>query len=117
MSIKLEKLLKKLSETPGPPGREFEIGQLIKETWQPLVDSIEQDRVGNIVAKKMGIRPEPRRQMLLAAHMDEISLMVKQIVAFPDEESGYGFLKVTNVGGIDLRHLLGQIVQIHGKGD
>lgn len=117
MSIKLEKLLKKLTETPGPPGREHEIGQLIHETWKPLVDSMEQDRIGNIIANKFGTGPEPRRRIILAAHMDEISLMVKKIVAFPDEESGYGFLKVTNVGGIDLRHLLGQIVQIHSTGE
>ena len=44
----------------------------------------------------------------MAAHMDEIGLMVKDI-----EENG--FLRFTSVGGIDPRTILGQEVLVHGK--
>jgi endoglucanase len=46
---------------------------------------------------------------MLAAHMDEIGLLVKQI----DE----GLLRITNVGGIDLRVLPGLEVVVHGRRD
>ncbi len=45
---------------------------------------------------------------MLAAHMDEIGLMVKHI-----EENG--FIRFTSIGGIDPRTILGQEVIVHGK--
>jgi endoglucanase len=44
---------------------------------------------------------------MLAAHMDEIGLMVSGIEA--------GFLRVSNVGGIDARVMLAQEVIVHGR--
>jgi endoglucanase len=44
---------------------------------------------------------------MLAAHMDEIALMVTQVEK--------GFLRVTQVGGFDPRVLVGQEVVIHGR--
>jgi putative aminopeptidase FrvX len=108
------KLVKKLVETPGPSGYENRIAVIVKETWEPLVDEISIDRIGSLVAIKHGNGPEPRPRLLLAAHMDEIGLMVSQIVSYPDDD-GYGYLKVSRVGGIDIRHLYGQIVAVHGS--
>ena len=48
--------------------------------------------------------------------MDELGLMVKQIVAYPDE-AGSGFLRVTNLGGVDRRQLYAQQVVVHGRRD
>lgn len=112
------KLLKKLVETPGPSGFENRIAAQVKETWEPLVDEITVDRIGSLIAVKHGHGPEPRPRLLLAAHMDEIGLMVTQIVSYPDNDEGHGFLKVSRVGGIDIRHLFGQLVVVHSsKGD
>ena len=53
--------------------------------------------------------------------MDEIALMVRQIVAYPSEKEGaedeqaHGFLRVSRVGGVDLRHLYGQQIVVHGQ--
>ena len=105
------KLLKTLTETAGPSGYEQNIAAVITELWEPYVDSITTDRVGSLIAIKHGQGPEPRRRLLLAAHMDEIALMVKQVVA----HNGNGFLRLTNVGGIDIRHLYGQLVTVHGE--
>jgi putative aminopeptidase FrvX len=117
MSTDLTKLLTLLTETAGPSGSESRISRVIEETWSPLVDSIERDRVGNLIAVKNGSAPLPRPRLLLAAHMDEIGLMVKQLAAYPDEETGSGFLRMTQVGGVDIRHLVGQTVIVHGSGE
>jgi endoglucanase len=42
--------------------------------------------------------------------MDELGLMVSRIV----EHDGNGFLRVTGLGGVDRRHLLGQTAVVHG---
>ena len=112
------KLLKKLVETPGPSGNEAAIAAQIADVWRPLVDELRTDRVGSLVGIKRGRGPtddaSSRRRILLAAHMDELGLMVKQIVAHPDE-SGSGFLRVTSLGGVDRRQLFAQQVVVHGQ--
>lgn len=105
------KRLQTLSETAGPSGYEREIAAVIAEMWQPLVETLTQDRVGNLIGVKPGQGATPRKRLLIAAHMDEIGLMVKQIVTHQDQ----GFLRVTSVGGVDRRHLYGQLVTVHGK--
>ncbi len=105
--------LKQLSETPGPSGNEHKIAQLIADLWQPYADEIEIDRIGSVIAVKNGQGSEPRPQLLLAAHLDEIGLMVKEVT----EHQGCGFMRLTNVGGVDIRHLYGQTAVAHGKQD
>lgn len=107
------KILKTLSETEAPSGREDKIAPIIAELWEPLTDSFSTDRLGNAIALKRGNGPEPRPRLLLAAHMDEIGLMVSQIV----EHNGQGFLRLTNVGGVDRRQVYAQLVTVHGKKD
>ena len=105
------KLLQTLTETPGPSGNEQAIANVVEEWWQPYATRFVKDRVGNLMAVKEGSGDTPRRSILLAAHMDEIALMVHQIVAHNEN----GFLRVTNVGGVDIRHLYGQLVVVHGQ--
>lgn len=105
------KLLQNLTETPGPSGNEKAIANVVREWWEPYANRFISDRVGNLMAMKEGSGDAPRRTILLAAHMDEIALMVHQIVA----HNGNGFLRVTNVGGVDIRHLYGQLVVVHGE--
>jgi len=69
-------LLKRIVETPGAPGREEPIRQVIMEAVRPLVDEVRVDALGNVIAHKRG-RGEMR--VLLAAHMDEIAFMVNHI--------------------------------------
>lgn len=107
------KILRKLTETTGPSGYEHRIGEVISELWTPFSDHITIDRVGSVIALCPGIGMEPRPRLLLAAHMDEIGLMVTKIEPYND----YGFLRVTNVGGVDIRHLYGQRVIVHGQQD
>ena len=111
--MKTYDLLKELSELPGPSGFETQVSDFIQETWQSLADEITVDRVGSLVALKRGEGPEPRSKIMLAAHMDEIGLMVTKIESFPD--TGSGFLRVSGLGGIDSRQLYGQRVIVHGS--
>lgn len=114
--MELFETLQRLSETAGPSGQEEAIAEVIAEIWQPYVDSVRRDRVGNLIAVKRGSQSGEegdRRRLLIAAHMDELGLVVRKIEKA--ESSGYGFLRVSAVGGVDTRHLYGQQVTVHGR--
>jgi endoglucanase len=99
-------LLKRLSETPGIPGREEAMRLIVQEALSGHVDEITVDRLGNVIAHKNGISPK----VAIAAHMDEIGFLVSHV----DEETG--FLRVDPLGGFDPRVLVAQRVAIHGRG-
>ena len=104
-------LLKELSQSFGISGRERPVREIIIAAVEPLVDEIQVDAMGNIIAVRHGEASlqgdEPPGRLLLTAHMDEIGLIV----------SGFwqGFLRVHNVGGFDRKTLLGQEVIVHGR--
>lgn len=110
--------LKSLITSPGLSGYEGPVRKLIEEAWRPLVDDIHVSRLGSLHALKRGNRidpksgeanQKPRPSILLAAHMDAIGLMVTSQVN--------GFLRVTQIGGLDSRVLPGQLVTVHGRQD
>ncbi|MBU0705190.1 MAG: M42 family metallopeptidase [Chloroflexi bacterium] len=100
-------LLKRLSETDGISGFEGPVRELVRQTWQPFVDEMREDKLGSLIALKRGSGSEPRPKLMLAAHLDENGLMVTGIEK--------GFLRITRVGGTDNRVLLGLEVIVHGK--
>lgn len=103
----VEKFLTAISEATGISGYEFPVAQLIKAEMSKHADEMREDTLGNVVIYKRG-GGEDRQRILIAAHMDEIGLMVTKI------ERG-GFLRFTTVGGIDLRTIVGQEVIVFGK--
>jgi putative aminopeptidase FrvX len=100
------KLLKRLSETPGIPGREEAMRVIVREALTGHVDEISVDRLGNVIGHKKGARPK----VVVAAHMDEIGFLVSHV----DDETG--FLRIAPVGGFDPRTLIAQRVTVHTKG-
>ena len=102
-------LLRELSETPGLAGCEGPVRDLIRRLWSPLVDELREDRLGSLVGTRQGAGSEPRPRLMLAVHMDEIGLRVTGIEK--------GFLRVTRLGGTDLRVLPGAAVVVHGERD
>ena len=100
-------ILRRLSEEAGVSGSELKVAEVIMEALRPYTDSVARDILGNVIALKKGEGGQPRPRVLLAAHMDEIGLMVTRV------EEG-GFLRFTTVGGVDVRTLLGQEVIVHG---
>lgn len=102
-------LLKSLISTSGLSGHEAAVRRLIESAWAPLADELSVSRLGSLHALKRGSGEQPRRSILLAAHMDAIGLMVTVVID--------GFLRVTEIGGLDHRVLPGQLVTVHGRED
>lgn len=103
-------LLKRLSDAVGLSGYEKPVRALVKDQFGRYADEVRTDKMGNLIALKRGTRPpqdEAPRRIMLAAHMDEIGLMVTGL-----EE---GFLRIAPVGGVDARLLLAQPVTVHGS--
>jgi putative aminopeptidase FrvX len=96
--------LEKLSNACGVAGREEEVRSLMKSFLKPHVDEVNEDKLGNIIGIKKGKKNAPK--VMLAAHMDEIGLLVKTI-------SKEGFIQFAKIGGIDDRILLAQNVIVY----
>ena len=103
----LKAFLKTLITAPGLSGHEAPVRSLIDAAWRPLVDEISFSRLGSLHALRRGISPEPRPSILISTHMDAIGLMVKSI--------DQGFLRLMQIGGLDVRVLPGQLVTVHGR--
>jgi endoglucanase len=101
--------LRHLSEAAGVSGYEGDVGVLVIEQYGQFADEVCTDKLGNVIALKLGEGQGAKPRIMLAGHMDEIGLMVTQ-----QKEA---FLQFTSVGGIDPRVLLGQEVIVHGRRD
>lgn len=93
-------LLEKLTQTDSVSGREAAIADVIKTAVADFADEIMQDALGNLIVHKKGTG----KKLLFAAHMDEIGI----VVTFIDEG---GFLRFSDVGGLDRKDLLGRRVR------
>ncbi len=101
--MSLAENLEKLSVACGVAGREEDVRNLLIKMLEPYADEVKVDKMDNVVAVKKGRKDKPR--VMLAAHMDEVGLMVKTITK-------EGFLQFTKMGGIDDRILLAQEVRV-----
>ena len=50
----IHKLLKELTETPGPSGFEMRAAEVVVDSWRPLADEVTIDRLGSVTASKAG---------------------------------------------------------------
>lgn len=96
------RLLERLSTSYAPPGGEDPVAEVVRGFLEGSADSFERDVMGNLIVRVGGEGP----RVMLAAHMDEVAMMVSWI----DEE---GFLGFVPLGGLDTRVLLGQRVVVH----
>lgn len=95
-----------LSISSGVSGYETSIASLVIERFKCITNEVHCDNFGNVYALKKG--NGQRSRIMLAAHMDEIGLIVKGI-------DSRGFLRFTSIGGVDQRTLLSQEVLVHGR--
>lgn len=100
----VKKLLEMLSNAHGVSGREGNVYDLIERELRPHADRIERDTMGNLIALKKG----GPFSFMLAAHMDEIGMMVKYV----DEK---GFIRFVPLGGWYAPTLYNQRVVLHGS--
>jgi putative aminopeptidase FrvX len=105
--VDVKEVFRSLSEAAGVSGYELELAKLIEQGC-PWADETRLDRLGNLIMLKKGQGPEPRPKVMLAAHMDEIGLVITKI----EKE---GFLRFSTIGGFDQRVLLAQEVVVHGR--
>ncbi len=101
--------LKQLISVAGLSGYEAPVRELLEAAWRPFVDDLQVSRLGSLHALRRGAAPEPRPALLYAAHMDAIGMMVSGLLD--------GFLRISEVGGLDPRILAGQLVTVHGRKD
>ncbi len=106
--LDLKEHLKTLVEAHAPSGHEGPVRDIIREAWSDLTDEFEQDGLGSLIGVKRATHPvDPPRRIMLAAHMDEIGLMVRDVVD--------GFVFIHDIAGVDSRLMLAQPVLVHGK--
>jgi len=95
--------LEKLVKARGVAGREEEVRNLMVQMLTPHVEEVSVDKLENVIAIKRGKTGNPK--VMLAAHMDEVGLMVKTVTK-------EGFLQFSKMGGIDDRVILAQKVNV-----
>lgn len=110
-------LLKRLCETPGIPGREERVRELIKKEIAGLFDEVTTDAMGSLICRRLprakgASKPtksskRPTRVALMC-HMDQIGFYVRHI----DDK---GFIRVAPAGGFDTRNLFSRRVKIITK--
>ncbi|MGB0915032.1 MAG: M42 family metallopeptidase [Crocinitomicaceae bacterium] len=100
-------LLNKICTTPGAPGFEQKVRELVINEVKDLVDEVEVDNMGNVYAIKRGTGD---KRVMIGAHMDEIGFIVTHI----DDN---GFIRFHTLGGFDPKTLTAQRVIVHGKKD
>ena len=116
-------LLKRLCETPGIPGREDRVRELIISEVDELFDEAWVDSMGNLICRRL-----PRKQgtskgkktlqvidaekaevdatrVMMASHMDEIGFYVTHV----DDN---GFIRLNPAGGFDTRNLFSRRVLV-----
>ncbi|MFK7759318.1 MAG: M42 family metallopeptidase [Phycisphaerales bacterium] len=106
------KLLANLCETPGIPGREERVRDLIKKEIKGLFDSVETDAMGSLICRRKPRgsggavkKVKDAKVLMLLCHMDEIGFYVSSI----DEQ---GFLWLSPAGGFDTRNLFSRRVLV-----
>lgn len=101
-------LLRRLCETPGVPGHEHRVRDLITAEIEGLFDEVTVDPMGSLLCKRVSRKKpaqgDPKKVMLLC-HMDEIGFLVSHV-------TDKGFVHVQPVGGFDARNLFSRRVLV-----
>ncbi|MBO6853429.1 MAG: M20/M25/M40 family metallo-hydrolase [Marivivens sp.] len=97
-------LLKRLCETPGVPGHEDRVRDLITAEIEGMFTEVKTDAMGSLLCRREATSTDAPRIMLLC-HMDEIGFLVSHI-------SKEGFLYLQPVGGFDPRNLFSRRVRV-----
>jgi hypothetical protein len=102
----MKDLVKRLTEAYGPSGSEDKVREIIRAEVEKFADEIRVDSLGNLIcraAPKAPVAGSAPKRIMVAAHMDEIGV----IVSYIDDK---GFLRFSTIGGLSPYLLLGQKV-------
>ena len=98
-------LLKALCETPGVPGNEGRVRDLIQAEVADLFDEVQVDPMGSLLCRRDARKGKDPQKVMLLCHMDEIGFMVSHV-------SEKGFIYLQAVGGFDPRNLFSRRVLV-----
>jgi endoglucanase len=105
-------LLRRLSNAPGVSGFEDAVQEIVREHLVTVCDEVRGDRMGNVIGvrRASGRVPDAGRatRVVVAAHADEIGMMVKAV----DAE---GYVHPYPLGDLHPPSLVSQRVVIHGR--
>jgi endoglucanase len=103
------RLLERLTNACAVSGDEGEVRLIVLEQVRPYADEVKEDALGNVLVTRRGSagRPEERLRVMVAAHMDEVGLMLTA-----DDDREEGTFRFDTVGGLDARHLAGKPVWV-----
>ncbi|WCK53752.1 M42 family metallopeptidase [Aneurinibacillus sp. Ricciae_BoGa-3] len=97
-------MYKELTETPGVPGHEGKVREVMKKYIAPFADEITTDNLGSLIARKGNKGPK----IMVAGHLDEVGFMITMI-------TDKGFLKFQTLGGWWGQVMLAQRVAIQTR--
>ena len=101
--------LEALSLARGTSGDESSVRKIIYDEIISYPGCIAKtDNAGNLIVSKKG-KNQPKNKLMFSAHMDEVGFIITHI----DEN---GFLRFSNVGGIDSRVIVGKRVLVGKNG-
>ena len=109
MRLNSQGFLKAIVEEAGVSGYEGRVGEIVRQAFAGLCDTVQEDKLGNVIGLKKGAGSQCSPSIMLAGHMDEVGLTVTAI----DKR---GYLKFSGPG-IDQRTLPSQEVVVHGVKD
>jgi endoglucanase len=95
----MKSLIQKLVETPGPSGYEVQVRAVVRAEVEPYADEVRVDNLGNLIVRMGDKKPDGLR-IMLAAHIDEIGLIVTHI-------DNQGFARFLAVGAVRAAACLG----------
>jgi len=98
-------LLKTLCETPGVPGHEDRVRDLIAREVEGLFDAVEVDPMGSLLCRRDARTGTAPQKVMLLCHMDEIGFLVSHV-------TDKGFVYLQPVGGFDARNLFSRRVLV-----
>jgi tetrahedral aminopeptidase len=97
--------LKEIISMAGLSGYEQSLTERIQQEWQPLVSEMYKTKLNSLHGLVKGKDNSQGHKILITAHIDAIGFIVSS--------TKEGLLKITPIGGIDARVLLGQHVHVH----
>lgn len=97
----MKNLLQQLTETFGPSGFEHPVRKIVGVEVEEYADEMRVDALGNLIVRRKPSRPNgDTRRIMIAAHMDEIGLIVSHV----DQQ---GFIRFSPLGAVSRRYILG----------
>jgi putative aminopeptidase FrvX len=98
------RLLERLSNACAISGDEGEVRKIVLSEVKPYASDVKVDALGNVLVTKHGTG-EPRLRVMLAAHMDEVGLMLTH-------DDGDGIYRFEVVGSIQAADMAGKAIWI-----